>query len=1219
MVVKNSKNNNNDIDRYFDKDIIKNITTLFNQTKEGVEFEFILSSKRGKYLTYDKYHRIEKYLENFELSVEVLNMLDIIYTDGDNSYRCTIEGLDNINNIMRKFSKNKNHVIMASMPKLWKTNDSISFLKKTKTSDKTIDVDDYDLRVRLSDEKELTKDEIKMIESFDETKMDKILFRYKSRKTYMLEKKDKQIVKIDMTVVKQEYNFFRLYTSIPNYEIELEYASEGKNDSSMLNLMFEKFISFQKIIQQSNYIVSNTTTQKVLEEYKNILNVDKNMTSLYARQPITLQIQFISDELPNKYAVTDKADGDRYFLIILDRKVYLISTNLDVKYTGIELDKSLDKYNNSVLDGEYIFLGKKNRYIFMVFDCLRIGSTDIRKTVNIKDRQLKGREIINNCFVLKDHTNHNQNIKWNFENFDLNKILDHYKKDIRLYMSSLNEDIKIRKDLPLIRHKYFIECQGARNWEIFSYSMLIWRSFTSDPNIKCPYLLDGLIYHPMEQNYAATASESMKSDFKLKPPEKNSIDFYIEFERDKRTNEIMTVFDNSYEEFEEFGKNKKYQICKLYVGRMTDSGEKPFLFRESDDLCDAYLFLEDGAVKDDEGGILNDKTVVEFYYVDDPEIPDKFRWRPIRTRYDKTDAVLRTGKKYGNYYSVADNVWKSIINPVLFSDFEDLAKGNDPSKNNYQYDKKIDSIRGKITHEMIVSTTKEHKYYQIQDKKIKPMRTFHNWIKSNLIYTICSPVYKNNKQLSVLDFGCGRGGDIPKYHYARAAFVVGFDPVMDGITNPYDGCRSRVNNSKKKPGFPKMVFFQGDAGGLLNVDDQKRILGGMNNENENLMKQFFSKDPAKRTMFDIISSQFAIHYLFKDRTTWNNCKQNIKDYLRNGGYFIATTFNAKKIIDLLKDEDSYKVFYTEEETGKKKILFEIVKKYENIDSSQYKKNLIGTGNAIDVYMAWISQEGTYLTEYLVDPRFFKKELLEDCDLELIDTDGFGNQLEIHRPYITKYCKNQEDEKTRKYLSVDVAAFYVNNELNNACHVWNSLMQYYVFRRKDTSKTQKGGKKEEEEYDFMDSEKFKLGIMDGYDLEYSFLNSIHQLLKAHNMIPIHVPPTELYSDLNIIYDKDNKINRAKIEKVAEKTIIEHTVNGETETKINGLNIFIIERDCNDEIVILLYNDDFVKGRKAIILMKDGNLYTPLYKIDDDGKVRGMFSKSDHLVEWMNDQL
>ena len=82
---------------------------------------------------------------------------------------------------------------------------------------------------------------------------------------------------------------------------------------------------------------------------------------------------------------------------------------------------------------------------------------------------------------------------------------------------------------------------------------------------------------------------------------------------------------------------------------------------------------------------------------------------------------------------------------------------------------------------------------------------------------------------------------------------------------------------------------------------------------------------------------------------------------------------------------------------------------------------------------------------------------------------------------------------------------------------------------------------------------------------------------------------------------------------------HPCNTVKQTLYNGLNIFIFERDCNDEPIFMLYNDEFIKGRKTIILMKDGNLYNPIYKIDNDGKVRGMFNKSDPFIDWLNDQL
>ena len=55
----------------------------------------------------------------------------------------------------------------------------------------------------------------------------------------------------------------------------------------------------------------------------------------------------------NYYTVTDKADGERKLMYISRTgKIYLITTNMEVEYTGI---KAKDKEQfNSLLDGEHI-------------------------------------------------------------------------------------------------------------------------------------------------------------------------------------------------------------------------------------------------------------------------------------------------------------------------------------------------------------------------------------------------------------------------------------------------------------------------------------------------------------------------------------------------------------------------------------------------------------------------------------------------------------------------------------------------------------------------------------------------------------------------------------------------------------------------------------------------------------------------------------------------
>merc|ERR1712146_98200 len=77
---------------------------------------------------------------------------------------------------------------------------------------------------------------------------------------------------------------------------------------------------------------------------------------------------------------------------------------------------------------------------------------------------------------------------------------------------------------------------------------------------------------------------------------------------------ILNLFDNSDNEKVE---NKVYRICNLFVGKTQNSIETPVPFKKNENLHQAYLYLEDGAVRDIEGNIIQDNTVVEFYYNND--------------------------------------------------------------------------------------------------------------------------------------------------------------------------------------------------------------------------------------------------------------------------------------------------------------------------------------------------------------------------------------------------------------------------------------------------------------------------------------------------------------------------------------------------------------------------------------------------------------------------
>lgn len=1228
-------------------DTIVNIVELFKKIKPSNEFEFIFFSKKGKYLPQEKYNELLNYFvarskqDNKTILLDPSDMLDINYqADSEIVYRCSITGINDINYYMKKLDMFRSHVVfrtLADMYKLDKMNDKkFEVMKKEKKSDSTIDVDDLDFRARLSLESKLKNDDLEELIKLDEKAMTKIKFRYKQRVSMYVygDENSNEFVRIDLTYTKMADTYKKLNVSIPNYELEIEYGlKEGNKKSASLDclkVMLKETEMLLKIIQQSNFIISKSESLKVIEFYKNLLSIesDRVITSLEGRQPVTLEIQHVTGELANRYAVTDKADGDRHFMIINNNNVYFITSNLEIKNSGIVLNEKLSDYNGTVLDGELIYVPKKNRHLFLAFDCLFYKSTDVRGTIKLMERLSKADDVIEKCFIFGKQKGFKINNKsFSMEKFDLDKKLYNHTNELKELINNLNNDIEIERQYPLIRRKYFIESTGGKDWEIFSYALTLWNAFTTNSNIKCPYHLDGLIFQPLEQSYVTTKKDNKLPDYKWKPPHKNSIDFYLEFEKDQ-SGKPLAVYDNSRDDLD-YLRNKPYRIAKLYVGQQNKGTETPILFKENEELYLAYLFLEDGDARDLDGNIIVDKTVVEAYYNNDSETLDKFRWVIIKTRHDKTESVLKFGKKYGNYTTVADKVWRSITNPVLMSDFEDLAKGNDPDKNNYAYDKKIEVMRSKIGHELIISTAKESAYFQQRTNLAKPMRAFMNFIKDEMIWTFCHPMYTDNRQLSVLDFGCGKGQDINKWFYARISTYVGIDSDREGLNNATDGAKSRYRQLQKRPNFPKMTFLQADCSAELNVESQKSALNLKRLEDEEIFKKFFSDDHTKRTLFDRITCFFAIHYFLKNEDTWGNFKKNINNYLRNGGYFMAITFDGRRIMELLGDSEKYTEYYTDE-NGKSKMLFEIVRKYDN---PKTKDTIMGVGNPIDVYIAWFSLEGRYLTEYLVDDRYLTNNLLENCDLELVSSDSCQNQLFILNEFLSTYSK-YEDEKTSKFLA-DVNSFYRDDSVNIGTRKWMSWFRYYVFKKKGNfgtdGKKQKGGEfvDSDNTIDFSNPNKFTIPDMTKYNNEFSCTNSLHHIMKSHKIIPRSISPQRFFKDLGLGAIPDQKAND-KLPLIAKKMIVENEIqdyknpdNPIVTTMIEGVNIFVIERDCNDyydvDLIKKNENGKLQKDDLSVILMKEGQWYVPVYLKNDDDKKIGLFETSHPVIQKLLEEL
>lgn len=1148
------------------KDLNTQIENVFSKVDSKHEFEASFSNNITDVLNMESFLKVLEYLKlRSKINKEKISdetTLDIV-ASLDSSYRLTINGLENIKKYVLNVHKKRGHVIFKILlGKMSLGDKNISIMKKTRED--VVDVDDYSIRFKLSREESVSEKDIDKLKKIDETYADDIIFRYKQRVSLIVEDSKKGVIRIDLTSIKQTKNINKIETVFPKYELEIEYV--GEKDSSVVNKIMKEIEVLSKVINESNFVVSRSEAEDVMNYYNTLFNITSKRVNLDGRKPISLELIHLLDALPNRYAVTDKADGDRYFLIIKDREVYLISNNLKVKKTGIKLSQSNDRYNGSVLDGEYVFLSKHNRHVFLAFDCLFKGEQDIRNIGSYFERLTHADEIVDNCFSDKKGFK----MKTYSGEFNTKKIVDFYSKHIKEYMDHLNSMIKTTdRKYPIVMRKMVIGALGGSDNEIYKYADLIWKKYVYDRDVNCPYILDGVIFSPLDQKYVTSVKETKFFDYKMKPPQKNSIDMYIMFERDPDTGKILTVFDNSKEEYV---KGKPYRIANLYVGKQTQTGEKPVLFQQNARKYIAHLFLKDGEVRDETGAIIKDKTVVEFYYNTTSGIEDTHRWNPMRTRYDKTELVYRYKKSYGNYVDVANKVWRSIINPVTFTDIEMLA---DDSK----YRQQADFLKNRIDHSLILSEKKENVFNQIRRNLAKPMRNFHNWIRSILIYTYFNQIYEKGTKLSVLDIGCGRGEDMMKFYYTMSDFYVGIDSDQDALLSAADGAVSRYNQLRKThPNFPKYTFVHADAAAPLDYDSQVKILGTMSQNNRSLMEKYFSSDPKKRTLFDRVNCQDVVQYLLKDEMTWSGFLTNLNSYLKEGGFFVFTCPDSQQIQKAFGTSDRHTVYYNTEK-GEKRVLFEILKKYSDEDL----KNSLG--NSIDFH-SFEEQEGVYKTQYLVDKDFIVKELNKKCDMELVETDLYSDQFKIHSDYFKYIYRYEENEKTREFFR-KVAEFYdQTGSVNQACFKLTKLYRLYVFRKraKKVDKPQKGGY-------FLDKQDNSLFVkrVDKTD-SYSFMNSVIDCLKSAKLVPQTSSAVEIFGSN---YQPDDNLNEDSINKVLKRVKIYHN----NKPVVSGLSVVVAEEDCNGEWDKTVFGS--TKSKQAVYLFKTDSRYTNIYDKDRNG--------------------
>nr|XP_048696138.1 mRNA cap guanine-N7 methyltransferase isoform X2 [Caretta caretta] len=154
------------------------------------------------------------------------------------------------------------------------------------------------------------------------------------------------------------------------------------------------------------------------------------------------------------------------------------------------------------------------------------------------------------------------------------------------------------------------------------------------------------------------------------------------------------------------------------------------------------------------------------------------------------------------------------------------------------------------------------------------LRNFNNWMKSLLIGEFIERVRRKKRDITVLDLGCGKGGDLLKWKKGKISKLVCTDIAEVSMQQ----CQQRYADMKARCRSNEYIF----NAEFITADSSKELLSDS------------YSDP--HMCFDICSCQFVYHYSFETYEQADMMLKNACGNLCPGGYFIGTTPNSFELV-----------------------------------------------------------------------------------------------------------------------------------------------------------------------------------------------------------------------------------------------------------------------------------------------------------------------------------